>query len=150
MFFLGAGASVPADVKGVVGLVEEYKEWLTSNDKSNDKSIVEQIEKTLRKWLDRQNIDREVDIELLLETVERLENAKNDILLDFYDNAEPILPPLRDDRSLSAGIKQCIRERCFKPLSDFLNSYNTLDIFSTNYDNSIEQFCSSNEIRCEV
>lgn len=33
MFFLGAGASVPADVKGVVGLVNEYKEWLLAKGK---------------------------------------------------------------------------------------------------------------------
>jgi hypothetical protein len=159
MFFLGAGASAPADVKGVVGLVDDYKEWLLSKGKAENKKIIEEIENVLRRWLARQKIDRDVDIELLLEAIERLENAKNDILLGFYDNDKTSLPQLNDDGSFSAGLKQCIREKCFvpedktrylKPLSDFLTLYNTLDVFSTNYDNSIEQFCLSNEIRCEV
>jgi SIR2-like domain len=159
MFFLGAGASVPADVKGVVELVSDYKDWLSSNNKSEDRKIVEEIEETLQKWLARQNIDRQVDIELVLEAIERLENANNDVLLDFLDNKKFKLSKFKEDRSLSKGLKQCIREKCFipehktrylKPLLDFLNLYNTLSIFSTNYDNSIEQFCSSQDVRCEV
>ena len=50
MFFLGAGASVPAGINGVVGLVKDYKEWL-AKDKCDDKRIVEQIENLLQEWL---------------------------------------------------------------------------------------------------
>lgn len=47
MFILGAGASGPADVKGILGLVNDYKEWISLNNKSEDKKIVEQIEEVL-------------------------------------------------------------------------------------------------------
>ncbi|MFZ0512481.1 MAG: hypothetical protein WAM14_12810, partial [Candidatus Nitrosopolaris sp.] len=144
MFFLGAGASVPADMKGVVELVNDYKEWPSSNDKLEDRKIVEEIEETLLKWLARQNIDRQVDIELVLETIERLENAKSDILLDFFADKKFKRSQFKENGSLSKGLKQFLREKCFiqehktrylKPLLDFLNLYNTLSIFSTNYDN---------------
>ena len=146
-------------MKGVVELVSDYKDWLSSNNKSEDRKIVEAIEETLQKWLARQNIDRRVDIELVLETIERLENAKSDILLDFFADKKFRLSQFKENGSLSNGLKQFLREKCFiqehktrylKPLLDFLNLYNTLSIFSTNYDNSIEQFCISQYVRCEV
>ena len=158
MFFLGAGASVPAGINGVVGLVKDYKEWL-AKDKSDDNRIVEQIENLLQEWLIEQDSDRKVNIELLLETIERLENIKDDPLIKFFDDKTFKLSNFKGDGSLSRGLKQCIREKCFipedrtcylEPLLDFLNLYNILQIFSTNYDNSIEQFASSHDIRYEV
>ena len=100
MFFLGAGASVPADMKGVVELVNDYKEWLSSNNNLEDRKIVEEIEETLQKWLARHNIDRQVDIEFVLETIERLENSKSDILLDFFADKKFKLSQFKENGSL--------------------------------------------------
>jgi hypothetical protein len=110
----------------------------------------------LEEWIAEQEIHREVDTELLLDAIERLENAQNDILLKFYDNYNFILGDFERDKHLSNELKLFIREKCFilkekinylKPILKFINHYNTLDIFSTNYDNSIEQFCEVYNIK---
>jgi hypothetical protein len=93
-------------------------------------------------------IAREVDIEFLLETLEKLEKPEREVLLDFYEDKKFILPALANFH-LSELIKQFIRDKCFisttkttylQPLLHFLEEYKVIDIFSTNYDNS-EQFC---------
>jgi SIR2-like domain len=142
LFFFGAGASVPAGVKGVVGLTKDLKEWLQEASKSNELQLINKIEEVLQR-----RTERKIDVELLLETIEKLEKSGTEVLLDFYENKKPTLPEL-DNIHLSEQIKQFIREKCFisatktsylEPLLHFTQEY-TL-IFSTNYDNSVEQFC---------
>jgi hypothetical protein len=36
LFFFGAGASVPAGIKGVVGLAEDFRKWLEDTSKSTN------------------------------------------------------------------------------------------------------------------
>lgn len=49
MFFLGAGASVHAGTRDVIGLVEDFKEYLKSESKSDYYKIVTVIEEILKK-----------------------------------------------------------------------------------------------------
>jgi SIR2-like domain len=149
MFFFGAGASVPADVSGVVGLVDDLKKWLQVYSKSDKLILINKIYDVLR------NRRTQVDIEFLLETVEKLEKQESEVLIDFYKGKKFILPTLHDYH-LSEEIKQFIREKCFisatkitylRPLLDFIEEYSLIDIFSTNYDNSVEQFCDTYDIK---
>jgi hypothetical protein len=155
IFFLGAGASVPAGVHDVRALLDDFIYWLTSNSKLQESEIISKIKDRIEQWLLQQNTDRAVDIELLLETLEKLENADDDILLDFYQDKKFILNNLKGT-NLSTDLKYFIRTKCFvskektvylAPFQDFINTYKVLNIFSTNYDNSIEQYCEEKEIR---
>lgn len=156
IFFLGAGASVEAGGKGVVDLVFDFMNWLKPKSEP-DFNVVEKIIAELDEWIAEQKIRRKVDIELLLDAIEKLENAQKDILLKFYDNKEFILSNFKGDKHLSSEVKLFIREKCFiskektnylKPVLPFVNRYNSLDIFSTNYDNCIEEFCDAQGIKC--
>lgn len=153
MFFLGAGASVPADISDVRGLVENFRDYLKSESKSDYYEIVTEIEEVLKNRLSKAN--RKVDIELLLETVEKLENREREVLLDFYHDKWFALSKYEDfiqgNKSLSREIKRFIRMKCnidfektsfLEPLQYFINEKgNPLPIFTTNYDTLIEQFC---------
>jgi len=96
---------VPAGINGVVGLVKDYKVWLAKHT-PDDKRIVEEIENLLQEWLIEQDSDRKVNIELLLETIERLENVKDDPLIKFFDDKTFKLSNFKGDGSLSGGLKQ--------------------------------------------
>lgn len=149
IFFLGAGASVEAGAKGVVDLATEFKNRLKSKSES-DFRVIEKIIAKLEEWIKEQEIHRTVDIELILDVLERLESAQKDVILEFYDNKEFILSGFKRDKHLSSELKLFVREMCFirrertnylKPILLFLKHYKVLDIFSTNYDNCIEEFC---------
>ena len=142
LFFFGAGASVPAGIEGVVGLAKGFREWLQETSMSNELELIDKIEAILQN-----RTERKVDVEFLLETIEKLEKSGTEVLLDFYENKKLILP---DNIHLSEQIKQFIRHKCFisatkttylQPLLHFIHEYGLIDIFSTNYDNSVEQFC---------
>jgi hypothetical protein len=83
MFFLGAGASIDAGVPGVEDMITEFLKQLENEDKKQY-LIVKDIVRVLEDWKNRQNIDSKVDIELLLETIEKLENRHLDVLPLFY------------------------------------------------------------------
>src|SRR5215218_5199090 len=98
IFFLGAGASVPAGLKTVVQLTDYFKVWLKDNNpNSNYYSIIEKI---IEKIKDFKNNDineasetkdnYKVDIETLLETVERLEDYNKDIISVFVNDSNLI------------------------------------------------------------
>jgi hypothetical protein len=115
-----------------------------------------QVKTVLERWLLEYQEDRAVDIELILETIEKMENAQKDVLTKFFEKEHSLLSVFRGNTNHSKDLKLFVRSKCYvpgtavkylKPLIDFIDNYNTLDIFSTNYDNSIEQFCDVNDIR---
>lgn len=112
IFFLGAGASIFAGAKGVVDLVDDFENSLKSKSES-DFNVLEKIIVKLKEWITEQNLARQVDIELLLETVEKLENPQEDIILKFYNNKEFILNDFKADGSFSRELKLFIRKMCF-------------------------------------
>jgi hypothetical protein len=119
LFFFGAGASVPAGINDVKGLVNDFTEWLKSNSKTDESERIEKIIAILEKWLaeqkdtEGQQINRKVDIELILETVEKLENANKDIFRKFFENEKSILSEFKSDKRHSKDLKQFIRTKCF-------------------------------------
>lgn len=70
IFFLGAGASIPAGVRGVVGLVEDFRRWLQQEGKSDYLDITDKIlEVIAEKSRNRHNGDKpQADLEQLLDT----------------------------------------------------------------------------------
>jgi SIR2-like domain len=151
IFFLGAGASIPAGIQGVQGMVKEFKHQLNREKQNKFHDIVTKLEQTLK---NRQSVHLDVNIEELLEAVERIENSEHDILSPFYNDGLSLLTEIKNLRlnnvTLSTLIKNSIKQQTASPnievkylegLLDFLVSYKPLHIFSTNYDVVMERFC---------
>jgi hypothetical protein len=150
VFFFGAGASVKAGVPDTFGLVSEFKETIATNQ--SDLEAIEKILETLTEF--RQKLgEREprVDVEVLLETLERLETKDQDILLQFHTISSYALSGYADKKPLKDKLKDFIKKtgivdagkvRYLEPLITFFDEFRPLDIFSVNYDTAIEQFCS--------
>jgi SIR2-like domain len=157
IFFLGAGASIPAGIMGVRDMTNEFLNQLQKEDHKEHLEITEDVLNTLSKWKNNNDKDQ-LNIELLLETIEKLENRHSDVMslenkgniLTKFENLEK--KPNYNVR-LSTILKQSIKKvtgkldieiRYLNGLLNFMTSYKPLDIFSTNYDACIERFCTSN------
>lgn len=156
--FLGAGASVPAGIPGVEQMVDRLLTYLSDENNFDYLQIIAEIVQLLRHWVKTKKEDRMVDIELILETVEKLEN-RDDVLPLFYENEKNIIQKIHNvmlnsnKGLLSDIIKQFIKSETgkvniqvdyLKGLLSLIQYYKPLNIFSTNYDICIERFCSLN------
>ena len=114
----------------------------------------------MENWLTEHNNSTKVDIEILLDTVEKIENRNKEVLSSFYENTSLKIEKkpsyqlvFNGKRKISEEIRLFIR-RTFsnnrtnvtylKPLNNFIREYRGLSVFSTNYDLCIEQFCKEN------
>ena len=145
VFFLGAGASVAAGVPETFGMVDSFKERISSQP--GNLHALNKIVDILK----RNDEHGKVDIELLLETIERLDNRDKDILLKFFNITNYVLEGYVDKKPLKEELKDFIKEsgivegskiRYLEPLLGFIAENRPLDVFSVNYDVCIEQFCN--------
>jgi hypothetical protein len=86
MFFLGAGASVPAGLKDVVTVIPDFLGWLKTEQVNypNTLDCIKEIITMMEDWYDTNQKGKRVDIETLLEIIERLESSFNDIVPEFW------------------------------------------------------------------
>lgn len=147
MFFLGAGASVAADVPDTHSFVKEFIDNINEYDK---KETIEKIIQKLKYW---KNTD--IDVELLLETLTKLENKDKEPLLQFYKGGDFILKgssekkPLIDDLKDFIKLKAIVSEekiQYLQPFLGFVDEFRPLNIISLNYDICIEQFCNVHKL----
>ena len=66
-------------------LVADFKNWLKSENKTDYLDIVENIIRTIEEWKKKRRHKDKVDIEMLLEAIEKIENRDQDILSHFYN-----------------------------------------------------------------
>jgi len=181
IFFLGAGASVAAgvpdteqfifgnkgfraqiDVKGydkekealqaILEILKKKKEEISQKysefaRQSKDKQKSEELERIKSK---KEKFEK-IDVELVLETLYKLNNKEVEILPDFFDaDTLKIKGTEESIKLLEKKLRQFIRDKTIvsedkidylAPLKDFVGEYKKLDIFSVNYDTCIEQFC---------
>jgi hypothetical protein len=156
IFFLGAGASIPAGISGVEGMVTKFLERL-QNENNNYYGLALDLFNILTHWRKKNGKDI-VDIELMLETIEKLENKDSDVMSLFYNKKNSILQKFEKlhantDVKLSTILKQFVKAETGKTdlqidyltgLLRFMRTYRSLHIFSTNYDVCIERFCELN------
>jgi len=162
IFFLGAGASVDAGFLDVVRLKNEFLRRLENESKTDSLSLSNEILNTLRNWRAKRPWEAtDVDIEVLLEAIEKIENISEDSLSEFYESRSLTLEKNSSNvdilkrRVLSTELKTFvevyfnrtdIETGYLQYLQDFLVDDESLEIFSTNYDICIEQFCKKNDI----
>ncbi|VUT28122.1 MAG: hypothetical protein SYNGOMJ08_00683 [Candidatus Syntrophoarchaeum sp. GoM_oil] len=187
VFFLGAGASVAADVPATEDFIygnEGFKKHIEDKGFEEEKIVLQEILTVLKKKKDeidrkyqklvRQNKDKEksdefegikrekekfekIDVELVLETLYKLNNKEVELLPDFYDqNTFKFTEKEESLKSLEKKLRGFIREKTIvsedkidylAPLKEFVAKYEMLDIFSVNYDTCIEQFCKEYGLR---
>src|SRR5438094_5847362 len=93
IFFLGAGASVKAGVPDTYKLVDGFREDIKSDTEVS--ATTDRILDTLKQWkLQRDTTETRVDVELLLEALDKmkLESRQRELLLRFYKEPQYLLP----------------------------------------------------------
>ena len=149
VFFLGAGASVPAGVPDTFSFVEEFEKAAPIYQMEE---ATAHVLKRLRAWK-----GAPVDIELLLETLTRLQNSESDALLGFLGHDARAMASLKNLDPLIRAVKDFIKSRGlvsiantehFRPILGFLSDYHPLDVITVNYDVCIEQFCYLHRLTC--
>ncbi len=144
VFFFGAGASVAAGVPTTFSFVNEFVESIQDPEK---KATIIKIVETLETWR-----KEKIDIELLLDTLTKLNEKDQEPLLPFfpggtyllkdYYEKEPLINDLKDFIKSKAIVESEERIRYLEPFREFIEDSRPLDIISVNYDTSIEQFCN--------
>ncbi len=149
-FFFGAGASIAAGVPDTSNFVKDF----VADCEPKKREIVQRVIDILTLWAQEQRPLRVVDIELLLEALERLSNTSQDIIWPFFEgqkavladcNAADLLVDLRDYIKKRV-IVEIAKIKYLDPLRGFIDKYNSVDIYSANYDTCVELFCSENKL----
>jgi hypothetical protein len=152
MFFLGAGASVAADVPDTYSFVDEYLKNIKNLHK---RSTIEDIIEKLKQWKAKQGKEIKVDIEDLLESLTKLKNKEQEPLLAFIERGHFITDGYYDKQPLIDDLKNFIKKRAIvskekidylKSLRESIEEPRPLDIISVNYDTCIEQFCNVHKL----
>jgi hypothetical protein len=154
IFFLGAGSSIPAGIKGVVDLLEDFRDYIRKEPE--EYVIAEELIIILNDWKNTIRTERNIDLELLLELVEKIYSLKFDTIYYALNNKNlKISDDVFQKVKLNDKIKIFIRHVCInelktidylKPMLKFSVNQN-LDVFTTNYDLCIETLCSKNNIK---
>jgi hypothetical protein len=171
IFLLGAGASKKADVPTTFEFVDQFIGDLGHRVNAQEKDIdrkyktIKQIRDILASW---ERCKGKVDIELLLEALNKLKGRKNETILQFCKNREkePTYQLIDSENGdidefdnlitiLENDLREFIKSKTIvdkdkinylKPFRGFIEEANDmhtpLDIISLNYDTCIEQFCN--------
>jgi hypothetical protein len=150
VFFLGAGASVAADVPDTFSFVDKY---IKNIEVSQKRETIKDIIEKLKQWKAEQGKEIKVDIEDLLESLTKLKNRDQEPLLAFIEGGHFITDGYYDKQPLIDELKDFIKSKAIvlgrsiqylQPLhDDFIREYGSLSIISVNYDTCIEQFCNT-------
>ena len=154
IFFFGAGASVDAGIPDTYKFVEDFKRFIKEKPRFHSclMSILQIQEAFNEKTLEK----KDVDVEQLLDTLTRLINKDEDIILDFYQNPvlkdsitkyTPLLPRLKELLEDFIREKVVIKEENLEYLKELLSFESPLEIYSVNYDTCIEQLSHMNHLR---
>lgn len=148
IFFLGAGASVKAGVPDTYNLVTAFQDEVKADQSLGP--TTERIVTVLKDWKKTTGHDDDrVDVELLLEALERLKTRDSDFLVRFYENPKYKLESEPEKSRIIEKLRDFIKSKAIvdqesvayvQPMLTYLREYSLLDIFTVNYDTLIEQF----------
>lgn len=157
VFFLGAGASRFANIPTTVEFAREFEGQLSPEDKGP----VSHVLAKLKSVTGAQGIESpEVDIEALMEALEKLSHPSEEVLLNFCTDSS-VKPDFNHDWPRLLGeLRHFVRRKCqaqidnityLYPIADFVRAEfdeGVIDVFTTNYDNCIEQMCRAQRLVC--
>jgi hypothetical protein len=151
IFFLGAGASVDAGIPDTYKFVTQFRDYVEETAQELSKSLSEIL--SILEDYNESHGDakpKDVDVEQLLVTLERLKGKDDEILLGFYENkvftnrfdsndVTRIEKLLQDFIRKTVVVEKEEKLRYLQELAKFVPP--TLEIFSVNYDTCVEQLC---------
>jgi hypothetical protein len=146
VFFLGAGASVPAGLPNTRELAERF---LAQRDETVDAA------RKLAEVIKRMPSADQFDVEMLLAVLEGLGPASTDPLAPALRSSMGVTEESVEDAAIS--LRTFIREALavetgrtmfLQPLRGFLQD-GSIDIITVNYDTCVEQFCDASHIPCD-
>ncbi|MHB1516064.1 MAG: SIR2 family protein [Acidiferrobacteraceae bacterium] len=152
-FFLGAGASVEAGVPDTAHLIKEFVASVASRDPEKPFAVSAFL-KNLTTWAESHTPSRPVDIELVMEALQRRVDWDRDPLAALGGGTFSL--PGDQARSLLKELRDFIRHRMIvqpgrigylAPLRGFVGEFRPLNIYSANYDTAIELFCAEHQLR---
>lgn len=155
VFFFGAGASVDAGIPDTYQFVELFKPFIKKKSLGLYKQLLRILK--IRESFNERNLGvekKQVDVEQLLDTLDRLLNKNKEVLLDFY-KTKVFDSSLREESfsELKKLLEEFIREKVIveeeklEYLKELLKFDPPLEIYSTNYDTCIEQLSHINHRR---
>lgn len=145
IFLLGAGASIPAGLKGIKTLTTGFEELL----KGRHQEAYNFIKATLESKYGY------VDVEHILQQLNEFVYSTRETLYLFYGEPDDNLAEYQNEFSgLMRKIRVFFRETLetdvninyLSGLEGFISNSSKLDIFTLNYDSVIETFCEENHI----
>lgn len=154
IFLFGAGASVDAGIPDTYQFVEDFKDYIKKKELELFKQLVKILE--IRENFNKRNLKKkQVDVEQLLDTLERLINKNKEPLLDFYKEKKFNVNISEDSFSkLKKHLQDFIREsvivkdeKKLEYLKELLKFTLPLEIYSVNYDTCIEQLSHISHMR---
>ena len=145
LFFLGAGASVGANVPTTRQFVGRYLEVV--EEENLDPEGLKALLARLSEWRRSTTGEAFVDVELLLEAFDRLQGAESDVMLAMVDGGT-LGVSAEQAEAWESRLRTFIREQTWvardkvgyvHPLLAFSEGREPLDVFTTNYDIVVEQ-----------
>jgi len=149
LLFLGAGASVRANVPHTIRMLELFRESISSDKACKD--ALEQVERALKPWVQVEPKSRQLDTESVLEAISFLigpREAGSAFVGSVDDRDFPSREALQD---LRTRFLEFIREKCLVSTAEtapydgfrhFFFDYQEIRVFTVNYDLVIEQLVS--------
>lgn len=148
VFLLGAGCSVPANIPAMIPFTNEFANHLINN---NDGVLIDNYEKIKKAYANYLDESQEFNLEHLYEILNYINRPEE--RNSVYSSTKDGFPPKsRITEILEYELKKYIQFRCIidkphridylKPLLNFKELTNTLDIVSLNYDTCIETLCN--------
>jgi hypothetical protein len=156
VFLLGAGASVDAGCPTVVDLVAGFRGFVEQAASSREVAALEEINALLAESSLVRQQRAIVDVELLLATIRALADRDNNPLSAFVRQwRRPVRQFASSLPLLDKLLQRYIRQECtvhpatveyLWPIADFVDLYGRVDVFTLNYDASVEIVCQQREI----
>ncbi len=144
-FLLGAGASVEAQVPDTVHLIQDFAKHTRWG------AQIQPLLKKLQEWAKTQR--RVVDVELVLETLQRLADWPEEPLAALQ--RQPVAVDGIEPRKVLEALRDFIKRKVvvdpektayLDPLRGFVDSEKPLCVYSLNYDTAIEVFCAKHRL----
>lgn len=156
VFLLGAGSSIAASVPDTYTFVKEFTSSLEKSDVEKYNTVKKILEILRNEQGKKTGDNHDVDVELLLETLVKLEDRKQEQLLKFFESSKYLLKESPSIDSIIKSLKDFIKKKSIvdlrnvkylTPILEYIEESDIpLDIISVNYDTCIEQFCNIHKL----
>lgn len=155
IFFFGAGSSVKANIPTTFDFAIKFEAYLEEKKENEERELFD-LYREIKSRI-KNKVGNDPDIEQIYELLNRLLNTDNEIILSISDDYKEKIDSydlIKIDK-LIKHLKRFIKVNThvepektnyLKDLRKFISSEFPIEIYTTNYDNVVEQFCALYDI----